>query len=1104
MTADLVALRVRVATAARPPSPPPEPRNAPRHVTLVHVEANDHGHMRRAVAVDLDDGVVTGVFTTDGIGPGAAPGVSGVAVPDVVLTAHQFGRHVTTRCGTSGAALVAFDMLGTVGALGVHLRRAKGGGVSMALVGGGWLREDGTFKENHFAPRVRIDGPFFDWIAPRKRRRRARAGPFVDLRVLGGVLGCNVEAPGELAASLAISWPEGDDGESLLAETLALVEVWRRLVGDLSDVAPGLPPQAVFSAGSLVRYALRSAGMCPPAESTATLSPRAIGACAAAYFGGITRASIVRRVAPGSYVDVNRTYAATFGLLGLTPHLGADHFEERPVSASALEAFLRDPDLRAQLDNRAVWRRWATTFVRVRPRGETVPHHRQVGAGFRFVVAPLDLGGGTVWVHALDLVAGALAGETIEVVDAFAIDAVGDAPTLAPVRMASGAEVELTRGTWGAAHIAERELARAIDDPLVAARREALAKACAVVGCFGLFGEVNRLSAPPFTVEERVDEAGKVHRIRKYPRTVVCEAIGPTGEALSVTTRTPQRAGQCTLWHLGAAVPAAARALIALVSHDVEAAGGEIGAVVVDALLVYGLSGERLRELLGRFDRLLYPQGGFAFKEENESLSKPTLGVVLGVGKVVLGREEGGRFRLVRSTDTAAGEHVADPSGTGDVLADGRSAWMALLEERLFDNAIKTGRVALPRDVPGWVDQPVLYPRQAGTLKKLRSLREQAGDETLMPGVRFLSAGGDEGPVVVGVGRDLASWRTWPWRADGRPCRVAVVGADGELVESEGTGRTFVVPTIRAWFASWLRERDGTLEGPPGERRRPVLVRSHPALVQYVGRDRQEFGAAAEDRSSEPLLFGVGAGVDDLLAEAAAVGSSALAAAGVSTRTAERAAAGVARPTARTVKRLAAAVHMVEERCCEGPGCSAPITSLRRDARFCGDACRKAAARAATEAPSPPGVVAARPAGDSPVEDDDLAAALDRLRPLVGGANLATSPKVPTLVGACLAAGADPEEIAGRIEADGPLRGRSPVGILAARLEALAAVLPRETAERRAARKQAVVRHAHRLATLVCEGAIPRDLAAAEVDAAYVGAEHDLAASILDLEAVPA
>ena len=122
--------------------------------------------------------------------------------------------------------------------------------------------------------------------------------------------------------------------------------------------------------------------------------------------------------------DLNRTYPSVFSLCGFTRHLAAHHFEERPVDPDDVITFLQAPDLRARLDERSTWARWATTFVLVEPRGESVPHQRKVGTSWRFVHGPLDLGGGHLWCHIFDLLPGALRGEVARVLDALCIEAV--------------------------------------------------------------------------------------------------------------------------------------------------------------------------------------------------------------------------------------------------------------------------------------------------------------------------------------------------------------------------------------------------------------------------------------------------------------------------------------------------------------------------------------------------------------------------------------------------------------------------------------------------------------------------------------------------------
>ncbi|MGH9296175.1 MAG: hypothetical protein ACRD0B_12655, partial [Acidimicrobiales bacterium] len=83
---------------------------------------------------------------------------------------------------------------------------------------------------------------------------------------------------------------------------------------------------------------------------------------------------------------------------------------------------------------------------------------------------------------------------------------------------------------------------------------------------------------------------------------------------------------------------------------------------------------------------------------------------------------------------------------------------------------------------------------------------------------------------------------------------------------------------------------------------------------------------------------------------------------------------------------------------------------------------------------------------------------------------LRQSPRLPGAVGACLAAGASPEALVERLRADGPLRGRSPVGILLHRLQALAPVLAEERRAAETARLEGLTRWGRVIAGVLLAG----------------------------------
>lgn len=663
--------------------------------------------------------------------------------------------------------------------------------------------------------------------------------------------------------------------------------------------------------------------------------------------------------------DLNRTYPSLFLLCGLTPHLAAHHFEERSEDPDVVKAFLRAPDLRARLDERLTWARWATTFVLVEPRGEAVPHQRKVGNSWRFVHGPLDLQPGRLWCHLFDLLPGALRGEVPAAVQALSVAPVGVANGLQAVRLASGEMLDPATEDWGQALIDERTVAEQIADPLVRTRRVALAKALSVAGAWGIFARTDRLRAPRPLVVEVSAADGTVRRRRRYPATEVVRAIGPDGQALEVETSRPERSGPLTLWHLAASIPAACRAVVGVATYDLERHGIEVAATMTDALAIAtGLEqSEIVQEVLGRWDPVLHPTGGAAFKFECDSLHRPTAGLVLGVNKVILARTVGDRIVLVRSSDTGLGDHFCDPTGTGARLRDGRCAWVAELEAPLVAHAAATGVVEVPPELPAWAtDRPAMRPGQARTMAELVDLRRRTGDPDVQIGARFVDCGGQDGPICLGARRDTATWRSWPWRWRAEPCRPTVLDDDGAPVEYEGEGPLVVTATMAAVLARWLTEHDHTMAGRPGELRRPVAVRSHPALVRLAGRDTTWTG----DPDTEPLDYGPLVEEEDLIAQAAVVGMSALVHAGMAPRTAKRLRAGRTRPRAKNRYLLTAAVANAEERRCTGPGCTNVLTG-RQDRRFCSTACRKAAARLPASGALPDDVRTAVEAGSAKV-----------------------------------------------------------------------------------------------------------------------------------------
>jgi hypothetical protein len=905
-------------------------------------------------------------------------------------------------------------------------------------------------------------------------------------------LGADASSAAALAKSFGVAWPDVSDPlDQAVAEALTMVETYQLMLADLAEVAPGVAPQSCWSAGSIITAALRRAGVRAPAESTATLPRWVLGACAAAFHGGRVEALLVGTPMPMAMVDLNGTYPAMFSLLGLTPHLAADHFEVEVVAVEEVEALFAPEGFRDRLDDREWWAKTGGLFGLVEPHGELLPCVREAGERWRSVTAPLDLAGGSLWYHAADLVRPALAGKLPKILSAFRVLAVGTAPGLRPPRLPSGQECGLAAGDYGQALCRERQLAHEIEDDLPRWRRESQAKGVSVSGAWGIFA--------------RVDQ-------RQVASTQESVALGPDGERLAKRGRRVDRAGPLTLWHIASAIPAACRAIIGMAQHDVEAAGGTVAAVLTDCLVLAAapdarlehcpggprqlprsqeavrlLSHEQLRAILRRFDTLLHPDGGEAWKAENGTLDNETLGLVVGLNKVLLGRDEGSRWGLVRSSDTSLGDHFEDPTGTNQHLPDGRLAWSAELEGPLLADALERGVGAplrVPDDLPAWADQLALRPERATTMADVRRVRAAAADEGIPPFAHYFTAGDFDGdsPVCLAHGQDQATWQERDWWADGQPCRVAVQLPDGTELRSRTPQlpkdvrlREFYCATIRDKLADWLREYDPTVAGPQRGLRHVLPVHSHPALIELVGRSGEAAGDLASD---DPVVYGQAANTEELLREAIALGSGELARRGVAGRTAKYVAAG-RRPRLSTVATLAAAVAegKPDRRCA---GCGTELVG-RAAKRWCSDRCRMTTARATKPAPAAPPV----PAPDNVDLDRalDLLAALPGMPPApLGLRAVGASKKLRGLVEECLAApGVSPELLAQRVGADGPLAGRSPVGILASRLKNLAATLPVEAADLAAGREEGARRWGALLGAMVRAGGLHEDAALEEL-----------------------
>ncbi len=563
---------------------------------------------------------------------------------------------------------------------------------------------------------------------------------------------------------------------------------------------------------------------------TRRLPPNDLGDAASATFGGRFDAALVGVALPAVLVDISKTYASLFALLGLDGVYGCREFRSEPRDPTLIASLLTDP---AAIWQAETWAELGLTFVTLHPTGQPLPCSVELAPGrWRSMVAPLDLSGGSATYHWAEVLAAVVAGAdpaSIQIDRVFSIRPVGTQPDLTPVRLVTGRTVDLTSGELGAALVTE-----ATRSDLPRWQRN-LARATAQAISYGV-----------------------LLRHDPIPRSGETSAVGPGGHRVTVRAARPERPGPFTFLPAGAAVCAATRLIIALLTAELRAAGSAAMAIHADSVTipctptgesfpVDGASDGRLRTLTpGQLDQLLdgFAPLGITFRTEVANPDGRTHGLVVGVNKTVFAQHRADRsWQVVRSSDTGLGGSLADPSDTpGTRTPDGRWQWSATLETTMF-----------PRDepapLPGWVDRPVVRRYTANTPAVLAQLRDELADPTVMPFARYLRAEplvGTGGPVALGPWPDPARWAEAGWRLHGKPvtdpagsCRAHPAGLAYTLTR-----------TVSDYFTAWATPNDPSTTGPERGLRDPVPIRSALGLTVVVGRD----SADLPDTEPDPAM----------------------------------------------------------------------------------------------------------------------------------------------------------------------------------------------------------------------------------------------------------
>jgi hypothetical protein len=675
--------------------------------------------------------------------------------------------------------------------------------------------------------------------------RRPWLGEFADMLVITGALwAAEVGTAAEMAGMLGVAWPDADPDPvtRLRAELAALVQCYRRLRAMCAEL--GVRPDRLRSTGSLGGAALDTARVVPLAVKPIGLALIVKGAYAGTFQGGTVMALDTHTLRHAALGDRSGDFPRIFSAGGWQDFLTCEQIEAHSRDPAELARLLADPHLPDRLrTDRALFRRLSRTVVLAHPSGELAPAKVEGRPGdYSLHVGPLRYDG-DLPLLGLDLAVTALAGPVTEIVAAWELVPLGCQQGLRPLPLPTGRPVNLLTEDLGQVLVEERERVKH-DGALPSHERVrllSLLKLFSNAMVFGIFAREDREHLAHPVEVTAYDHHGKPHTV--------------------VTDRPPRPGPWCWL-PLASAIEAGSRLITALTMYDLENAGLRCLHVCVDAVLVETpdqQAREVLADIFAGFDPLLAPTGPPAWKQEADSLSEPTLAYVAGTNKVVLLRpDREGRLRVVRSTDTGLGGHIADPVYGEELLPDGHHRWtaeyLAPVVEAAENFSLETG---WPVPVlPAEAQRPVLRRLRATTPAQLRRLRRAFPDEEVRPWDFYLRADTESGPVyALGEGHDPAQWMALDWRrATGRPATLTT----SDFYRPAGSVR---VRSVAEYLDDWHVgagdelsepiEDQGAWPWPQRGPRRLVPVYSTPGLTDLVSREGERLSLRDADPDAD-------------------------------------------------------------------------------------------------------------------------------------------------------------------------------------------------------------------------------------------------------------
>lgn len=401
--------------------PQPWPFKRYQRATILHTLADDRGHLSMAALgrfnLRLSSCLITSSHLPD------PPGV------DIVSRNHLRREMVSRSFGSPQRyPLLGWDLAGHFGRLALranpthtygdndpwHVNPRSAGQMSLTFMT--YKGEDGEFHPSLYFPRLIVKemGPAYSYFwqptdfTPKVNTNVDPA--FVDLHVMASAL-CStdlldLEDACDFYGIPGFDCPCDSDEDRLLSEITLLARLWTKLTKANLHICPDIPPDRIYSFGTIANQALARAGIASFTQRLNEIKPNESAKMCEAFYGPRFDARPSRKSRSIIQLDISACYPTVLSLLNLTAFFTSRHISKRQRSIEEFRDFLLSPNL----SNSKQWAKWGATFVKLRPHGEWLPIYRQAGEGVALTFAPFDFHGANACYHWTDIVAAVIMG----------------------------------------------------------------------------------------------------------------------------------------------------------------------------------------------------------------------------------------------------------------------------------------------------------------------------------------------------------------------------------------------------------------------------------------------------------------------------------------------------------------------------------------------------------------------------------------------------------------------------------------------------------------------------------------------------------------------